>query len=124
MGDTISKSDLQYAVDSALHTVRNDISRISHVIDGLNRTAQEIHDVTRRLQALEQSIGQIQNTVAHTLGRPTTQRYPDPYVVAMMNDVNDLKVRFTAVEKFMAQMGEYISQRNARDDEDRQYRSA
>ncbi|TXG76992.1 hypothetical protein E6P97_02550 [Patescibacteria group bacterium] len=90
MGDTISRSDIQHAVESALHAMRNDVSRISHIVDGLNRTGQDIRDLARRLQALEQTTGQIQNTVAHTLGRPTTQRYPDPYVVSMMNDINDL----------------------------------
>lgn len=117
----MSSADVQHAVQSALHGIRNDVSRISHIIDSMNRVGQDVKDLSRRLASLEQDINQIQNTVANTLGRPTTRRYPDPYVVSMMNDIGELKLRFTAIEKFAQQMSEYIRQR---DDDDRQYRTA
>lgn len=123
MADGISQSDIQHAVDNALHDVRNDVSRISHIIDGLNRTGQDIRDLTHRLQSLEQSVNQIQNTVANTIGRPLNRRYPDPYVVSMMNDVNDLKIRFGAVEKLIEPLTEYLRRRNEREAEDEQYRN-
>jgi hypothetical protein len=40
-----------------------------------------------------------------------------------MNDVNDLKQRFSAVERFMVQMSNYVARRSAEDEEDQQYRS-
>jgi len=111
-------------MQNALHGVRNDVSRISHVIDGMNRVGQDVKDLQHRLTNLERDINQIQNTIANTLGRPTTRRYPDPYVVGMVNDIGELKARFTAIEKFAGQMSDYLRQRSEEDDEERQYRSA
>lgn len=123
MADGISQSDIQHAINNALHDVRNDVSRISHIIDGLNRAGQDIRDLTHRLQSLEQSVNQIQNTVANTIGRPVNRRYPDPYVVSMMNDVNDLKIRFSNVEKLIEPLTEYLRRRNEQEAEDEQYRN-
>lgn len=123
MGD-ISRSDIQHAVQSALHDVRNDVSRISRMVDGMSRISQDVQDLSRRLITLEQEVRQIQNTVANTLGRPTTRRYPDPYVVGIANEINDLKIRFSGIEKFAAQMSEYIRRRDAQDLEENQYRTA
>ncbi len=124
MAENISRSDIQHAVQSALHDVRNDVSRISSMVNNMSRVSQDVQDVSRRLMGLEQEVRQIQNTVANTLGRPTTRRYPDPYVVGIANELNDLKIRFSAVEKFATQMGEYVRNRNDQDNEDRQYRTA
>ena len=120
----ISSADIQHAVQSALHGVRNDVSRISHIIDGMNRVGQDIKDLSRRLMILEKDINQIQNVVANTLGRPTTRRYPDPYVVGMVNDIQELKARFSAIEKFAMQMSEYLKHRSETEDEDRQYQES
>lgn len=124
MGDTISRSDLQHAVQSALHDVRNDVSRMSHMVDNVNRICQDVQDVSRRLSALEQEVRQIQNTVANTLGRPTTRRYPDPYVVGIANEINGLKLRFSSVERFAAQMSDFVRRRYEQDEESQQYRTA
>lgn len=124
MGDTISKSDIQNAVQSGLQSMRNDVTRISHIVDCVPRTAQDIRDITRRLAILEKDINQIQNVVANTLGRPVNRRYPDPYVVGIANELNDLKIRFSAVERFAAQMSEYVKLQNDQTKEDRQYRTA
>lgn len=124
MADSISKSDIQHAVQSALHNLRNDVTRVSHIVDVLPRMAQDINDLSRRVAKLEKDINQIQNTVANTLGRPTTRRYPDPYIVGIATEVNQLKLRFTSVERFAAQMSDYVQKRSAQDEEDRQYRTA
>ena len=120
----LNRSDIQHAVQSALHDVRNDMSRVSRMVDGMSRVSQDVQDLSRRLMSLEQEVKQIQNTVANTLGRPTTRRYPDPYVVGIANEINDLKIRFSSIEKFAAQMSEYIRRRDAEDLEERQYRTA
>lgn len=123
MGDNISRADIQHAVQSALHDVRNDVSRISRMVDSMSRISQDVQDVSRRLANLEQEVRQIQNIVANTLGRPTTSRYPDPYIVGISNELNDIKIRFAAVEKFATQMSEYVRHRNEEDNEKRQYRT-
>lgn len=120
----LNRSDIQHAVQSALHDMRNDVSRVSRMVDGMSRVSQDVQDLSRRLMSLEQEVKQIQNTVANTLGRPTTRRYPDPYVVGIANEINDLKIRFSSIEKFAAQMSEYIRRRDAQDLEERQYRTA
>ena len=120
----LNRSDIQHAVQSALHDMRNDVSRVSRMVDGMSRVSQDVQDLSRRLMSLEQEVKQIQNTVANTLGRPTTRRYPDPYVVGIANEINDLKIRFSSIEKFAAQMSEYIRRRDAQDIEERQYRTA
>jgi predicted nucleic acid-binding Zn-ribbon protein len=120
----LNRSDVQHAVQSALHDMRNDVSRVSRMVDGMSRISQDVQDLSRRLMSLEQEVRQIQNTVANTLGRPTTRRYPDPYVVGIANEINDLKIRFSTIEKFAAQMSEYIRRRDAQDLEERQYRTA
>lgn len=124
MGDTINRSDIQHAVQSALHDVRNDVSRISHVLDGMNRVGQDVKDLSRRLSSLEQNVNQIQNVVANTLGRPVAKRYPDPYIVGIANELNELKIRFATIERFAQQMGEYVRQRELQALEDKQYRTA
>ena len=120
----ISSADIQHAVQNALHGVRNDVSRISHIVDSMNRVGQDVKDLSRRLSSLEKDINQIQNVVANTLGRPVTKRYPDPYIVGIANDINELKIRFAAIERFAQQMSDYIRKREEQADEDRQYRSA
>jgi hypothetical protein len=120
----ISSADIQHAMQNALHGVRNDVSRISHIVDGMNRVGQDVKDLSRRLSSLEKDVNQIQNIVANTLGRPVTKRYPDPYIVGIANDINELKIRFAAIERFAQQMSDYIRKREEQADEDRQYRSA
>ena len=120
----ISSADIQHAVQSALHGVRNDVSRISHIVDSMNRVGQDVKDLSRRLSMLEKDINQIQNVVANTLGRPTTRRYPDPYVVAMVSDIQELKARFSAIEKFAMQMSDYLRRHSEAENEDRQYRES
>lgn len=124
MGDIISRSDVQYAVQNAVQGMRNDVTRISHIVDCVPRTAQDVRDLTRRIQLLEKDINQIQNVVANTLGRPVNRRYPDPYVVNMANEIHELKLRFAAVEKFAVQMSEYLRLQNDTIREERQYRTA
>lgn len=124
MGDMLNKSDVQNAVQSALQGMRNDVNRITHIVDVMPRTAQDIRDITRRLQLLEKDINQIQNVVANTLGRPVNRRYPDPYVVNMANEIHELKLRFAAIEKFAVQMSEYVRLQNEALREERQYRTA
>lgn len=124
MGETINRTDIQHAVKSALHDICNDVSRISHVLDGMNRVGMDVKDISRRVSKLEQDINQIQNIVANTLGRPITKRYPDPYIVGIANELNDLKIRFTAVERFAGQMSDYIRKQEEAKREDRQYRTA
>ena len=124
MGDMLSRSDVQNAVQNALQGVRNDVTRISHIVDCVPRTAQDVRDLTRRLQLLENDIHQIQNTVANTLGRPVNRRYPDPYVVGMANEIRDLKIRFVTIEKFALQMSEYVRKHEEAALHERQYRTA
>lgn len=124
MGDMLSRSDVQNAVQNGLQGMRNDITRISHIVDCVPRTAQDVRDLTRRLQLLENDIHQIQNIVANTLGRPVNRRYPDPYVVGIANEVHDLKVRFVAIEKFAVQMSDYVRKREEQALQERQYRTA
>lgn len=124
MGDMINRSDVQHAVQNAMQGMRNDVTRISHIVDVLPRTAQEVRDLSRRISLIEKDINQIQNVVANTLGRPVNRRYPDPYVVSMANEIHDLKIRFAAIEKFAIQMSEYVRLNNQRVKEDRQYRTA
>jgi archaellum component FlaC len=120
----MSRADIQHAVQSALHDVKNDVSRISNMINGVGQMSQDLQNVSRRLMSLEQEVRQIQNTVANTLGRPTTRRYPDPYVVGIANEINSLKIRFSSIEQFASQMSEYIRRRDQQDLEDKQYRTA
>ena len=124
MGDMLSRSDVQNAVQNGLQGMRNDITRISHIVDCVPRTAQDVRDLTRRLQLLENDIHQIQNIVANPLGRPVNRRYPDPYVVGIANEVHDLKVRFVAIEKFAVQMSDYVRKREEQASQERQYRTA
>ena len=100
------------------------MTRISHIVDCVPRTAQDVRDLTRRLQLLENDIHQIQNTVANTLGRPVNRRYPDPYVVGMANEIRDLKIRFVTIEKFALQMSEYVRKHEEAALHERQYRTA
>lgn len=124
MGDTISRADIQHAVQSALHDVRNDVARISHVVDGMNRVARDVQDLSRRIQNLERNVNQIQNTVTNTLGYSGGSRHPDPRIAAMSGDIYNLKLRFTAVEKFAEQMSLYVRRRYEEDEAERQYRTA
>jgi hypothetical protein len=124
MGECIKKSDVQSAVNSALNDVRNDMSRISRNLENLSRISQEVHDVSRRLGTLEQEVRQIQNTVALTLGRPATKKYPDPYVVGIANEITGLKLRFTSIEKFAVQMSDFVRRRYQKEEEEKQYRAA
>lgn len=124
MADSISKSDIQHAMESALHGVRNDVSRIAHTVDGMNRVSQDVKELAHRLVVVEQSVNNIQNVVANTLGRPTTRRYPDPYIVGIANELNDLKLRFASIERFAQQVNEYMRSQVSAAEDDRQYRSA
>lgn len=124
MGDVISRADIQHAVQDALREVRNDVTRVSRMVESVGRMSQDIQEISRRLTSLEQEVRQIQNTVANTLGRPTTSRYPDPYVVGIANEINGLKIRFSSVEKFAVQMSDFVRRRTDQDEENRQYRTA
>lgn len=124
MGDMLSRSDVQYAVQNALQGMKNDVTRISHIVDCVPRTAQDVRDLSKRLSLLEKDINQIQNVVANTLGRPVNRRYPDPYVVGMANEIHELKIRFAAIEKFAVQMSDYVRKREEAALQERQYRTA
>lgn len=124
MADNISRSDIQQAVKAELHGIRNDVSRISHVLDGMNRLTRDVQDLVHRMQSLERNVNQIQNTVINTLGNSQGKRHPDPRIAAMWAEMHEVKVRFSAVEKFAAQMSDFMRKRYEQTEDDRSYRTA
>lgn len=115
----LTRADVQHAVNDALHGVQNDLSRMSHIIDGMNRVGQDVKSVAHQLTNLEQTVNRIQNTLANAPGRSG-----DPAIMQLQQDIADLKTRFTAVEKFARDMSDYMQARKHTDEEDRQYRTA
>ncbi len=117
----LSRADVQRAVQDALHHLSNEVSHISHVVDGMNRVSRDVQALSTRLMNLELAVHQMQNTVANTLGHnPAT----DPQNMQLSQAINDLRNRFTAVEQFSRQLSEYLHDREAQDKEDTQYRTA
>lgn len=117
----LTRADVQHAVQEAMHHVSNEVAHIAHVVDGMNRVSQDVRNLTTRLGNLEQSVHQMQNVLAST---PT--RSPgglETQAAQIIQEMNDLRSRFTAVEQFSKQMSDYVQAQIDRDREDRQYRT-
>jgi len=118
----LTRADVQHAVQEAMHHVSNEVAHIAHVVDGMNRVSQDVRNLTARLGNLEQSVHQVQNVLASTSGRSSTGGL-ESQVAQLMQEMNDLRTRFTVVEQFSKQMSDYVQSQIDRDREDRQYRT-
>ena len=117
----LTRSDIQHAVQEALHQVSNDVAHITHVVDGMNRVSQDLHTLASRLTNLEQSVHQMQNSLVNNTARSSSGT--DTHITQLIQEMNTLRSRFTVVEQFSKQMSDYVQSQIDRDREDRQYRT-
>ncbi len=105
----LSYQDVQRAVQDGTRNLQSDVQRLSNDMSSVVPQAQLIDDLQRALQQLQSEI----------------QRH-DPRSEASMQqlvrDVQELKIRFEAVERFCREMSEYFRARAAAEREDNEYR--
>lgn len=105
----LSYQDVQRAVQDGTRNLQGDVQRLSNDMSGVVSQAQLIDDLQRALQQLQSEI----------------QRH-DPRSEASMQqlvrDVQELKMRFEAVERFCRDMSEYFRKKAAAEREDNEYR--
>jgi Holliday junction resolvasome RuvABC endonuclease subunit len=114
----LSYSDVQRAVQDGLRNLQADVARLSNQVSAINQQSQFIDDIQALVQRLSAQITRIERqSMGHN---PRTEMG----TAQLTRDVQELKVRFAAVERFCIDMSKYIERRRDQELEDQQYRAA
>lgn len=109
--------DVQRAVQDGLRNVQADVQRLSNQVSSISQQSQLIDDI----QALAQRLsGQLARLERQSQGHnPRTEMG----TAQLSRDVQDLKLRFVAIEKFCVDMSKYVERQREKELEDKQYRA-
>lgn len=125
----ISSGDVQRIVNDAanqlrgtLNDMRSQINENARGADDIARTRQQVDDMSRRIINIEQLLQQVIQQTQLTQQSVAGNARSDQYTAIMAQQLNELRVRFVAVEKFAAQMSDYVQKVRARDAEDQGYK--
>ncbi|MBC7746508.1 hypothetical protein H7Y40_00835 [Pedobacter sp.] len=118
----LNYNDMQRAVQDGMRNVQNDLQRISNSLVAVSQQAERIDDIEIAVRDLQRAAVTLQNTL---VGMKSAAGHPsDPRLTQIVTELHELRTRFSIVEKFAAQMSEYVQARYEDDQEDRQYRAA
>jgi mevalonate kinase len=113
--------DVQRAVQDGLRQIQSDLQRL---VNDMQRAVQQIQytdETMKMVQDIQRMLQQNQPSLDN-IHRKVTDANSDQRIALMHNDIQELKNRFSAVERFAGQMSEYIRQQHDGDREDREYR--
>lgn len=114
----LSYGDVQRAVQDGLRNMQADVARLSGQVSTISQQSQFIDDIQALVQRLA---GQLSRLEIQT-------RRHDPRseqgTAQLARDVQDLKIRFAAVERFCQDMSKYVQTQVDKEAEDQQYRAA
>ena len=106
----LSYQDVQRAVQDAVRNLQGDVQRLSSGLSSVAQQAQLIDDIQRSIQALQSE------TLRHDPRSEQTMQQ-------VTKDLQELKIRFEAVERFCRDMSDYFRARAENEREDQQYRT-
>lgn len=116
----LSYWDVQRAVQEGLRTLQENVQRLTNNVGSVSTRADHISSIETTVREMQRTTQLMQQSLnAMRLGGST-----DPRITQMAHDLYELKVRFTAVERFIQQVGEYLQIKLAEEAEDNQYRNA
>jgi len=114
----LSYGDVQRAVQDGLRNVQADVARLGTQVSAINQQSQLIDDIHSLVQQLSNQLTRLeQRSMGHN---PRTEMG----TAQLSRDVQDLKTRFAAVEKFCVDMSKYVERQREKELEDQQYRAA
>ena len=114
----LSYSDVQRAVQDGLRNMQSDVQRLQNQVSIISQQSQFIDDIQAVVQQLYAQLSRIERqSQGHN---PRTELG----TAQLTRDVQELKARFTAIERFCLDMSKYMQAQRERELEDRQYRGA
>lgn len=105
----LTYQDVQRAIQDAVRSMQADIQRLTIDLTAVSQQAQRIDDIQRSLQALQSEMSRHDPRSEQTMQQ-------------IARDIQDLKLRFEAVERFSRDMSDYFRARAEEEREDQQYR--
>ncbi|HEX6258831.1 MAG TPA: hypothetical protein VFZ48_05100 [Candidatus Saccharimonadales bacterium] len=118
----LSYNDVQRAVQDGVRNVQSDVQRLVNDMSNVSQQAQLIDDISRDVQELHRFMMQLQPKI-DTIERSVTDANDDQRIMSMQNDIQELKNRFSSIERFAQQMSNYMQARHDEEKEDRLYRN-
>lgn len=114
----LSYSDVQRAVQDGLRNMQADMARLSGQVSQISQQSQFIDDIQALVQRLAGQLSRLEGQ---------TRRH-DPRTemgtAQLAREIQDLKIRFAAVEKFCVDMSSYVERQREKEQEDQQFRAA
>ena len=110
----IDYGQIQRSVSDSVKEVRSDIQKLSsqlqnvQLIDEIYNKVNEIENRVSRIEQIDSGNGP---QIAFAIQK-------------IESDITDLKQRFSVIEKFAQQFGEYLQAKYQQDKEDKEYRSS
>ncbi len=125
----ITSQDVQRIVNDSTNQIRNSVTDVKQQLDQLVRNAdedyrsrQQLEDISRRIMNMEQQFQQAMSTLQQVTQAVAGNQRADQVTDIMADQINELKTRFQAVERFAKDMSDYMQAERARKEEDEGYR--
>lgn len=110
--------DVQRAVQDGLRNMQADVQRLQNQVSVISQQSQFIDDIQQLVQQLFTQLARLERqTQGHN---PRTELG----TAQLARDVQELKIRFTAIERFCQDMSRYLQAQQAKELEDQQYRAS
>jgi septation ring formation regulator EzrA len=114
--------DVQRAVQDGLKHMQNDLQKLTSDMQHATQQIQYTDETMRMVQDIQRLLQQFQPSIDN-IHRRVTDANGEQRLATIQSDIQELKNRFTSVERFAAQMSDYLRQRHEDDREDREYRN-
>jgi hypothetical protein len=117
----LSYRDVQRAVQESIRNLQETVQRLTSNMGSVTSTRAD------HIAYIEVAIRDLQNTtklMQQNLNTMMITSNADPRMAQLCRDVYELKVRFTNIERYIQQSGEYLQNKLAEEAEDQNYRNA
>ena len=115
-------SDVQRAVQDGLRHMQGDLQRLMTDMQHTTQQIQYTDETMRMVQDIQRLLQQFQPSI-DTIHRRVNDNNYEQRIANMQSDLQELKVRFASVERFAAQVAEYLKRQDEDHREDREYRN-
>ncbi|EDK72482.1 hypothetical protein TM7_0389 [candidate division TM7 genomosp. GTL1] len=115
-------NDVQRAVQDGIRNIQGDLQRL---INDMHQAVQQIQytDETMRMVQDIQRILQHTQPAIENMHRRINDANSEQRIATVQNDLQELKHRFAAIERFAMQMSDYVRHQHEVNREDEEYRS-
>lgn len=118
----LNYNDMQRAVNEGVGQIRGSLNELRNNLTQLSRDTDDVASVRQQLDILSRRLSNIEQQLQSTQQMVASKQRADRVTDIMAQQVNEMRARFGAIEKFALQVSDYMQRVRAREEEDEGYK--